>query len=432
MTATMPAHRHFSRRGLFRAGATALSLAALGAAAVHPLSAWAAGNSTPKRIILCSGWSFVNVGDISQTAGALTLLEKHFPAAQITLWLAHGDEAIEKALRARFPKIAIVKGMIDAKTYAVTGDDLKKSLDAADLFIHGSGPIGAMEALNYCREAKKHFGLLGVTFGNIDDKLASLLSSAKFVFTRETLSLAALKKAGVKGPAIGFCPDSALAFDLRDRERADTFLKSAGLSAGGFLCCVPRLRYAPFRHFPDAQIKQRALESEKFAEIDHAKMRTAMISWVKKTGQKVLCCAEMTYQLPLIDKLLIDPLPADVKASVVKRETFWMPDEAASVFARAAAVLSFELHSPVLAMTVGTPGLYLRQPTDTRKGQMLRDLDLPNWIDEIDETTGEQIAESLLAVHAGPAAAKARIAAAIESANKRFDEVFPTMEVPSV
>ena len=42
-------------------------------------------------------------------------------------------------------------------------------------------------------------------------------------------------------------------------------------------------------------------------------------SWVRETGNKVLICPEMTYQVDIMDELLIDPLPDDVKRNVVKR-----------------------------------------------------------------------------------------------------------------
>jgi len=95
-----------------------------------------------------------------------------------------------------------------------------------------------------------------------------------------------------------------------------------------------------------------------------------------------------------MDELLINPLPEDVKPYILKRG-YWLPDEAASVYAKAHTVLSFECHSPIIAAANGTPMFYLRQPEDTIKGQMYYDFGFNDWTFEIDKTEGKQIADQL-------------------------------------
>ena len=60
------------------------------------------------------------------------------------------------------------------------------------------------------------------------------------------------------------------------------------------------------------------------------------------------------------------------------------------------------MHSPIMAVANGTPAIHLRQPTDTRKGQMWRDVGLGDWLFEVEPATGEQIAARLLEVHQDP------------------------------
>ena len=120
---------------------------------------------------------------------------------------------------------------------------------------------------------------------------------------------------------------------------------------------------------------------------------------------------------------VVAPLPADVKKNVVWRDTYWMPDEAASIYARALAVVSIECHSPLIALHVGTPTFYIRQPTDTCKGQMYRDIGADDWFFEIDETSGAQLWSRLEAIHKDPAAARAKvksIMATVEARQKRM------------
>ena len=128
----------------------------------------------------------------------------------------------------------------------------------------------------------------------------------------------------------------------------------------------------------------------------------------------------MTYAVELLRPLLHDPLPADVKEKVVVRPSYWLTDEAASTYRRAAAVVSLEMHSPIIAIANGRPAIHLRQPTDTRKGRMWRDVGLGDWLFEIDATSGEAIAERLLALHRDAEGTRERVRAAGEATRTRF------------
>ena len=90
---------------------------------------------------------------------------------------------------------------------------------------------------------------------------------------------------------------------------------------------------------------------------------------------------------------------------------------------KAQAVISVECHSPLIALHNGTPTFYVRQPTDTCKGQMYRDFGANEWFFEIDETSGPQLWSRLEAIHKDPAGAKAKvkaILATVEARQKRM------------
>jgi hypothetical protein len=144
---------------------------------------------------------------------------------------------------------------------------------------------------------------------------------------------------------------------------------------------------------------------------------------VKNTGNKVMVCAEMTYQVEMGKEVLVDPLPAEIKKNVVWRDTYWLPDEAASIYAKAQCVVSVECHSPLIALHVSTPTFYVRQPTDTCKGQMYRDFGAGDWFFEVDETNGAELWSRLEKIHRDPAGAKAKvkaIQATVEARQKRM------------
>ena len=113
---------------------------------------------------------------------------------------------------------------------------------------------------------------------------------------------------------------------------------------------------------------------------------------------------------------------ASIRDRVVPLERYWMPDEAASVYEKARAVVSMECHSPIIALAQGTPAFYIQQPTDTWKGQMYPDLGLDDWKFEVDEATGAQIADRLLAVHHRFDEAKAKRDRALGQADRRYRE----------
>ncbi|MCF2505222.1 polysaccharide pyruvyl transferase family protein [Dyadobacter sp. CY107] len=362
-----------------------------------PLLAKAARKANP-TILLVSGWQDVNIGDIGHTPGLLHVLETYMPQATIILWKRSNGEEVKKLLNHNFPKVKIIYGGVN-KEKDVENPEITEAFAKADVMIHGSGPllVGADNLASWMKHTSKPFGIYGTTLENPSPYHQEILRKASFIFTRETKSIDHLKKAGIEGEHVKFAPDATFFINIRNDQKAATFLKEKGLEDKKFICAIPRLRYTPYHKFnannngwSAEKIRQVEETNEKYKEFDHAKLRQAMIAWVRETGNKVLVCPEMTYEVDIMDELLIDPLPADVKPFVVKRG-YWLPDEAASVYAKAHTVLSLECHSPIIAAANGTPCFYLRQPEDTIKGQMYYDLGFDDWVFEINDTNAEQI-----------------------------------------
>ncbi|MBL8994511.1 MAG: polysaccharide pyruvyl transferase family protein, partial [Spirochaetia bacterium] len=368
---------------------------------------------TPK-VLLRSSWQTVNIGDIGHTPGMLRALEILWPEAELTLWPGKVDRGVDKMLMAAFPKLRIAEGGIGADGKPDTGA-LRKAVAESDFLLHGSGPriVAEDHVRAFHKTTGKPYGFLGVTAEHMNEGLRALLDGASFIYLRDSVSEKFLKKEKIRCPVIAFGPDATFSIHLRDEERALSFLKKNGLEEGNFICAIPRLRYTPYYLIHNTPPTERELERDKvnetFRDADLGKLREAMILWVRKTGQKILACPEMSYEMELAKKYLIEPLPSDVKPFVVWREEYWRPDEAASVYARAAALASIELHSPIIAIANGVPAIYIRQPTDTCKGQMWRDVGLSDWIFEIDEAKGEDIGRALLGIHQDPKGARDKV-----------------------
>ena len=359
-------------------------------------------NKTNPTILLVSGWQDVNIGDIAHTPGLLHILETFIPKATVILWKRSVGEEVKKLLNKNFPNVTIVYGGVNQEK-DVENPEIMEAFKKADLMIHGSGPslVGGDNLASWIKHTNKPFGVFGTTLENPSKYHQDILQKASFIYTRETKSIEHLKKAGINGEHIQFTPDATFFMNIRDDKKGFAFLEAKGLTDKKFICVVPRLRYTPYHKFnannngwSAEKIKQVEETNEKYKEIDHAKLREAMIAWVRETGNKVLICPEMTYEVDIMDELLIHPLPEDVKPFIVKR-SYWLPDEAASIYSKAHTILSFECHSPIIAAANGTPCFYLRQPEDTIKGQMYYDLGFNDWVFEMDQTTGKQITERL-------------------------------------
>jgi len=263
---------------------------------------------------------------------------------------------------------------------------------------------------------------------HLSSELRWILDRVSFFFCRDTISRDYLKSQKVRTPILEFGPDSQLGMHLRDDARGFAYLETSGLKEGKFICVIPRSRYTvkePYREGDDIKIAINKRTKEK----DHAKLREVIVAYVKKTGNKVLVCPEMTYQIALGKEVLVDPLPSDVKKNVVWRDRFWLPDEAASVYSKARAVVGLECHSPLIAYRNGTPAFYVREPTDTCKGQMYRDIGADRWFFEVDETSGEELWSRVSEIERDPAAAKGKVRSImnfVEGRQKRMVDVLRT------
>jgi len=406
----------------------------------------------PPRILLRSSWQSVNIGDIGHTPGALTLLGKHFPEAEITLWpgqLGHGSRDL---LTRNYPKLKIAEGSLGADGRPST-EALAKAWTEADLYLSGSGSgfPASNHAVAFHKATGKPVGVLGVSTDpvsgigpglepeggtlnqlrakalqlpptHLSAELRYVIDRAAFFFCRDTISRDYLKAQQVKTPTLEFGPDAQLGMHLRDDARAAAYLQKNGLERGKFICVIPRLRYTPYykiRNTPrvPADDVRDAINNRTTAQ-DHAKLRDMIVAYVRQTGNRVMACAEMTYQVEMAKEVLVDPLPADVRKNVVWRDTYWLPDEAASVYAQAQAVISVECHSPLIALRNGTPAFYVRQPTDTCKGQMYRDFGANDWFFEVDETSGAELWSRLEAIHRSPRAAAGKVRAIMSNVEK--------------
>ena len=355
----------------------------------------------PRRILLRSSWQTVNIGDIAHTPGVLTLLERHLPDVETWLWPSDVDSGVEQMLLSRFPKLKIVQGKAA----------IEHAMRQCEFLLHGSGPslVAASDVARWNDQTGKPYGVFGITVASVDHRLRDLLSSAQFVFFRDSVSLKLARERDVKCPIMAFGPDGAFAVDLRNDAAAERFLRDHDLSPGKFLCCIPRLRYTPYWKIKNRPFDEKKhARSEEMKEHDHAPLRDAITVVIRETDMKVLLCPEDQSQMAVGKEMLLDKLPEDVKAKVVWREKYWLTDEALSTYVRSAGLFGLEMHSPIMCIGNGVPAIVCRFEEQTSKGFMWRDIGLGDWLFDMDQKDDvNRLAPTVLAMAKDPAAARA-------------------------
>ncbi|MCB1092558.1 MAG: polysaccharide pyruvyl transferase family protein [Verrucomicrobiae bacterium] len=365
-----------------------------------------AESSDARTILLCTGIQFGNIGDVGHVTGILNLLNTWLPEARIILWPVIDVPDFDDLIAQNWPDVEIVhRDLIDGKP---ENPRIEAAAREADFVIggHGEGAKIRWAATSF----DKPYGIIRVTVSRPPTgSTKEFVDRASFYFTRETASAENLKASQTSCPVYGFAPDATFGSNVQDPLRAAAFMEAHGLEHRKFLCVVPRLRVTPYyriapsmKHHKEPWTPERIREvdelNDRHKEEDHSKARATVVAYIRRTGNPVLLCPEMVHNMELFDELLYDPLPDDIKPKVVKHTAFWRTDEASTVYRNAAAVISLECHSPILAYMQGTPAFYLRQPEDTIKGQMYYDIGLSDWVFEIEETAPQAIVDRLMDV----------------------------------
>jgi polysaccharide pyruvyl transferase WcaK-like protein len=396
--------------------------------AVLGASAFAAA-AKPKTILLQSAWDTVNIGDIGHTPGTLRVIEQHLPDVHVVVWAMKLDERVSAMLQRRFPQVEFLQGSLLGKSERDVR--LQGAIRGADLFIRNSGMGQDTSFMEFCRKVGTPYGLFGQSYfpGMVEGQGAAerieLLNGARFIYTRESKSLGILKNGGVKTPVLEFGPDGCFGIDVRDDERGLATMKRLGLEERKFITIQLRTNTAKLPGVDDTRTpKLNPLHPtpEQIADDERraGKYRDLITRWVKHTGFKVLIAPEVKKEMEHNKRLLFDPLPAPIQQHVVNLDTFWNADEAASVFARAHTAVCHEPHSLIIALANGTPIVHTYSEFHSPKCWMFKDIGLPEWLLEMDETPAEKMTETLLAIDADYPAARRKVKQAVAYVQERF------------
>lgn len=369
--------------------------------------------SATRTVLLRSSWANINIGDVAHSPGLTASLRTLAPDAEVVLWPMRLGRREEAMLRDADPLLTVVRGEL-AEDGLPTTPELRAAWDRADVLVHGSaaGVFLDREFETWQERTGKPYGYAGVTVdplcpprgGTLDTLRAAtralpsghhaeanraVLNGAEFFFARDTTSLSYLRNQEISPGLLDFGPDGTFAYHYGDEVSAERLLAHLGLTSSGFACFVPRQRYVPYPDIYSTEPMDREWE-RKYAINDATigpdldVLAAAIAAWVRGTGQPALVVPEMNYAVELAQQELVPRIPGDVVDKVLVLDRYWPLEEAHAVYAHACAVVSMECHSPILASTHGTPTIYLRQPTETVKGQMYADLGASEAVVEVE------------------------------------------------
>lgn len=379
------------------------------------------------HLLVRNGWQSQNIGDIAHYMGLMELLKKHGIDADVRFWSSNMGNGAGELFKKHFPDVPFF--------FSGDKESLAQAFAECDFLLHGSSSgFGAWQDVRrWHQDTGKPFGVMGISLTSADPEQLNTLKRARFVYFRDGVSAQAAT--GIfnvaKPPAMGWGPDTAFGVvKLRNEERSTAYLAAHGLEEGKFLCCIPRYRWTPFWTLHPDRSKDEAkhARNEAMKDHDHAPHREAIIRLVREVGVKVLITHEDQTQIQLGKEVLYDPLPDDVKQNVVWRDSFWLLDEAVSVYARSLGVFGNEIHSPILCIANGIPAIVGRWDEQTNKGFMWRDLGLDEWLFTMDESASlARLPATVLALANDPEAARAKTERARQLVLAKQKEQFGTL-----
>lgn len=229
-----------------------------------------------------------------------------------------------------------------------------------------------------------------------------LFRDARFVYCRDPDSLAYLRQRDLLCARSGWRPDTTFFFGGFDDAWADEFLRAKKLENGRFITVTIRSanQKGPLAGTMD----------ERREEAIMGRIRKFIEEWVRATGLPVVLAPEVATEVEAAHERIFERLSGAARERCVEMETFWTTEQAYSLYRRARAVVSMEMHSVIMALSLGTPVLMPQFSENGRKVWMLEELGLGDWIFDIDEPASPAaLLEAALRVHADPDGARERV-----------------------
>lgn len=222
-----------------------------------------------------------------------------------------------------------------------------------------------------------------------------LFADAEFVYCRDTDSLNYLKQKKYTFKALDFRPDTTIYFNGGDEEWKKRFFAENGLEEGKFMTVALRISAPkPKYHDPTGG----SVTPERCRH-QMEQMKYLVEEYIRKTGHKVLIAHETRDTLEDARTHLYNILSDEAKASTVYLDYFWTPEQALSAYRASSLLVSIEMHSIIMAIGNGVPFIHAPYVECGRKRQMVRDMELPEFLIDLDDAdSGKQMLDRALMI----------------------------------
>ncbi|MCX6906487.1 MAG: polysaccharide pyruvyl transferase family protein, partial [Verrucomicrobia bacterium] len=195
-----------------------------------------------------------------------------------------------------------------------------------------------------------------------------LFHDARFVYCRDPDSLEYLRQQNLLCPRSGWRPDTTFFFNGFDDTWADQFMQAHGLEKGRFITVTIR---SANQKGPLAGTMTPERE-----EAIMSRVRRFIEDWLQRTGLPVVLAPEVASEVEAAHRNIFAKLSAPAQKKCVELEKFWTTEQAYSLYRRAQTVVSMEMHSVIMALSLGTPVLMPQFSENGRKVWMLEELGL--------------------------------------------------------
>jgi hypothetical protein len=350
------------------------------------------------KVLFRLGWNVDDNDDVAVIPALYRLGQKSIQMTELYLWLYDSNSEIIEMLKSNFTDLKIVTGEID-ESGLPSSDELKEILGETDLFFYSTGAANQVDwsgnggtgietnSLQYCLDNKIPYAIMGI--GEIPEdntaleRFLTLANGADYIFSTSSLIDEKLKEKSIKIQKLQELPSPLFAFDLRNLSQSMNILEQYNLQDKDFLSIDFRVMGLP---------------EEKVVDYSE-KILSLITTWVQETGKHVLILPNNPADIEVTLRRIYQPLALNVKPKVIFLQEKLRPDVAASIYEKARVVSAMSLFPACSGIQSGIPVYFLSSADLSTRAQTIEDMGLKNSVQELDSSTGESLAETLLEIN---------------------------------
>lgn len=350
-------------------------------------------------ILLRSGWSTDNWGDLVTIPAIYRLIQRYVVNTEVILWPYTINQNLENLLSQNFSAIKIVKGDIGEDGLPDT-QELKDAFEKSDLLLYSPGAQRIIDwkndnsagtetrSLKYCRESNHPYAIFG--FGDLssdEDTMWNVfketVAHAAIIFSTNSKTDDLLKNKKIKLKNLISASDPLISFNMRDEGPARNYLNGSGLLEKQFII---------------ANIKTDGMKDEKINSIAD-KVKILIEKWIRDTGNPALIISDCESDIPHNRTLLYEHVSDDLKDKLYFYDGLMQPEVAESLFEKARVVTGMSPQLIFMGIQAGSPVFHYMDWDQGNKSQCLLDLGMKDSVMDLNSTSADALYKKLITIH---------------------------------